>query len=117
MPDFSDFVRRAVLKRQPRHKAVCCCFVVTVEAIEVEEGKKPKPVLFLEGVDRGVVVNKTRYDAMSDITGSPDTGNWCGRQVLVKRGSTNYAGKKVACVELEAAPASTGAALDDAIPF
>jgi hypothetical protein len=116
MPDFSDSYGGRFLNASHVTKPFVAA-VVTVEAIEVEEGKKPKPVLFLEGVDRGVVLNKTRYDAMSDITGSPDTDDWCGRKVLVKRGSTNYAGKKVACVELEAAPASTGAALDDAIPF
>ena len=116
MPDFSDSYGGRFLNASHVTKPFVAA-VVTVEAIEVEEGKKPKPVLFLEGVDRGVVLNKTRYDAMSDITGSPDTDDWCGRKVPGEAGLHQLRRQESGLRGTEAAPASTGAALDDAIPF
>ena len=64
-----------------------------VEVLEVEEGKKPKPVLFLKHLERGIVLNATRYDAMAEIAGSRDTDDWTGYEVEVRKGKTNYAGK------------------------
>ena len=69
MPDYSDRYGGRFLNATHVIKPFVGV-VDRVEDLEVEEGKKPKPVLFLRDLERGIVLNATRYDAMADITGS-----------------------------------------------
>ena len=120
MPDFSDRYGGRFLNATHVPKPFVGV-VDRVEDLEIEEGKKPKPVLFLKNLERGIVLNATRYDAMAEIAGSRNTDDWIGYEVEVRKGKTNYAGKSTDCVELSAPPkkkkAATEAALDDKVTF
>ena len=120
MPDFSECYGGRFLNAAHVTKPFVDV-VDRVEVLEVEEGKKPKPVLFLKHLERGIVLNATRYDAMAEIAGSRNTDDWAGYEVEVRKGKTNYAGKPTGCVELAVPPkkkkAATEAALDDKVPF
>jgi hypothetical protein len=35
---------------------------------------------------------------------SPDTDNWLGLKIAVRRGTTNFGGKRVDCIEFAAPP-------------
>ena len=114
MPDYSDRYGGRFLNATHVIKPFVGV-VDRVEDLEVEEGKKPKPVLFLRDLERGIVLNATRYDAMADITGSRNTDDWTpGTRVEVFKGNTKFAGKPTDCVELRA---PTEDALNDATPF
>jgi hypothetical protein len=72
---------------------------VTVREFEEKDDIITKPVIrFDDG--RGVVLNQTRLRAMIGGFG-PNSANWLGREVIVRRGQTLYQGRSVAAVELE----------------
>ena len=50
-----------------------------IEGID-EEGKEQKPVLYFNGMDRGLVLNKTNATTISSAFGS-ETNNWTGKTV------------------------------------
>ena len=50
-----------------------------IEGID-EEGKEQKPVLYFNGMDRGLVLNKTNATMISGAFGS-ETDNWTGKTV------------------------------------
>jgi hypothetical protein len=65
-----------------------------------ERGRaKPKPIIYFEN-GRGLVLNPTRLTVMLDAYG-PDSNNWIGQTIRLRRGQTFYEGKPVACVEVE----------------
>jgi hypothetical protein len=49
---------------------------------------------------KGVVFNQTRLKACISAWG-PNTDNWIGKPLVIRRGETEYAGRKTACVEIE----------------
>lgn len=60
---------------------------VTIRAIEVEEitgqkGKEHKPVLYFEGKEKGMVLNRTNADMIADFLG-PDYTQWAGHAVTL----------------------------------
>lgn len=77
----------------------------TVERVDIEEmsDKKRKHVVYFKGQDRGVVLNKTRYSALAEIAGTNKPEKWKGTKVVLFAGKTNFGGKSVACIEIEAA--------------
>jgi hypothetical protein len=87
---------------------------------EMSNGERPKPVMYLEGIERGIVLNASRYDAMAALTGSRDTDDWQGTKVIVRKGTTRFAGKVVDCVELAPAQKNEPAEADSImseVPF
>jgi hypothetical protein len=114
MADYSDEYGGRFVKAEHLDKP----FVGVVERVEKVEVNKDdgtaKPVLYFDGRERGVVLNATRYNFMSELCKSRDTDNWIGTRVGVRRGKVNFAGKRVDCVELCQPMAEE---LNDAIPF
>jgi hypothetical protein len=86
-------------------------FVSTIKSIEDEnvgqgDAVEVKPVAhWVDAGRKPCVLNPTRCEALSDLTGSPDKDDWPGTRVLVRRGQTFYKGKKVGCIEFAAPPA------------
>ncbi|HUK07778.1 MAG TPA: hypothetical protein VLX09_07935 [Stellaceae bacterium] len=78
-----------------------------------------------------LALNKTNAKTIEAITGSEETNDWVGAQIVMFPTTTDYAGKRVACIRVRAPrttpPAATLAApkpagpppsdLDDEIPF
>jgi hypothetical protein len=55
-----------------------------------EDGRKP------------VVLNKTRCEAIEDITSTDDYQQWVGKRVHVAKGTTRFAGRRVDCIVFSA---------------
>jgi hypothetical protein len=73
--------------------------IVSVVLREFEDG--PKPVVYTDYQAKGVVLNPTRTKVLYAAFG-PESNNWLDRPIVVFRDETTYAGKKVACVAIEA---------------
>lgn len=86
---------------------------VTMDRVEVDEvgsDDKPekKPVLYFRGKDKGLILNRTNAQSISEIVGSDETDHWKGHQiVLYVDPSVMYAGRKVGGVRVTA-PAAGG---------
>lgn len=79
--------------------------ITDVDYDNVGTGEKPEQKLVAAFEDEGhkpIVLNKTRCEALEEITGSPDYTTWSGRRVNVSKGWTRFGGKKVACIVLSA---------------
>ena len=56
---------------------------VKMKTVNVEElGQDRKPVVYFEGKEKGVVLNKTNYLAIRDKYG-PETNNWLGKEIIL----------------------------------
>jgi hypothetical protein len=82
---------------------------VKIESAYVKEvfnpgtkGKDKKILLRLAGKQKVLSLNKTRAEAMIDITGTPDFEKWAGVEIVIKPGKQS--GKDT--VIIEAAPAA-----------
>jgi hypothetical protein len=81
-------------------------FIGTIQRVEVEElrgdeGKtRKRAVIYLEGREKGIVVNQLRSEIVSKLARSKETDNWPGVKIGVRRGRTHFQGKAVDCVEI-----------------
>ena len=82
---------------------------VVVEIVNVTEREFEgvnKVVLSTTGFNgRGLTLNQTRLDTLAEAFGD-DMDEWVGRKIVVKRGSAQFRGQKVAAIEVE--PVSSG---------
>jgi hypothetical protein len=67
--------------------------ISNVEDVEFED-VGCKPVLTLEGKDKGFVVNATNFDILADGLGN-NTNDWIGHAILLKGEKVLFKGKRV----------------------
>lgn len=66
---------------------------VTIDRVEVRElGDDHKPVLFFQGKDKGVVLNKTNATAIAAAYGD-ETEQWSGRPIILFSTKVSYQGR------------------------
>ena len=86
---------------------------VTIKKVEVEEigqDKDAKPVVYFDGVERALVLNKTNAFAIAEIHGDPTDG-WPGKAIELFSMMVPYQGQSVAAIRVRAV-----AEPDEAIP-
>lgn len=79
--------------------------VVTIDRIEVEpigRDKEMKPILYFQGKDKGLVLNKTNAKKIAELTGSKDTDDWAGCQIRIYATETEFGGETVECIRVKA---------------
>lgn len=97
----SKFLKAADL---PEDQAV----LVTIDHVTVEDPtgqndpEEHKPVVYFQGKQKGLVLNKTNSNTLAAIHG-PETDDWHGKQVLIYATETEYQGKRVACIRIKKA--------------
>lgn len=97
--EFSQFFKKEDL-RGPR-----VLTITNSERDEIGRGddRETKRVLYFEEDPRGVVLNKSRFTQLVEITGSADSDQWVGKKItLVVDPNVKYAGKKVGGLAFEA---------------
>jgi hypothetical protein len=72
---------------------------VTVE--EVGEKREKKPVITFDELDRALICNITNWNAIADITGEADSGNWPGCKIKLARMRVPFGGKSVDAIRVE----------------
>lgn len=105
---------------------------VTIEEIRIEEiNGDTKPVVYFEGFEQGLVLNKTNANTIAQVLGDDDTDNWVGGRVTLFVTQVDFQGKSTEAIRVKArAPkaatataAAPGAAPrrrnadDDPLPF
>lgn len=107
MPDYSSFFSKFFKADDfldgPR--------TVTIKRIEIEEvggkdgkPKERKPTLFFEEDDRGVTLNKDRFETCVELFGTKDSDKWIGKKIqLVRDPDIKYGNKKVGGIVFAAA--------------
>jgi hypothetical protein len=74
---------------------------VTIESVGQDTAAEDKWVMWFEELDKGLVVNITNAETVAAITGSEDSENWPGYQVVIYQDpNIRYGGKRVGGVRL-----------------
>jgi len=94
--------------------------VVTIDRVEREKvgrGQDTKPVLFFQGKDKGLVLNKTNANKIIELTGSAVTEEWTGFRVILFATTTEFAGDTVECIRIKAAKQGVNGAKPKPMPI
>jgi hypothetical protein len=91
---------------------------VTIEELREKNGTtKRKYVIWFEGVEKGLVINKTNAKKLADAYGK-QSAKWIGQLVLLYSEDTTFGkGVRVRPLRKPATLAAPDPDLDDAIPF
>ena len=81
---------------------------VTVTIKEVVEGKlvgeggkeSRKPIMYIEGKERGLGLCKTNCKTIAELYGTTDTREWRGKRVTLYPTKTMFGGKEVDCIRI-----------------
>jgi len=104
--------------------------LVTVDRVEIEpigRDKEMKPVIYFQGKEKGLVLNKTNAKKIAELVGSKDTDDWTGCQIRIYATETEFGGETVECIRVKPAggnaqppkrqPESTNIVDEDPVPF
>ena len=81
---------------------------MTITEVKLETvGDDRKLVVYFKGTDKGLVLNKTNANSISDILGSEDTDDWAGKRIMLITAKVEYQGKRVPAIRVEE-PVSSG---------
>jgi hypothetical protein len=86
--------------------------VVAIDRVEVEaigRNKDMKPVLYFQGKEKGVVLNKTNANKIAQLLGTKDTDEWHGQRVRLYATETEFGGETVECIRIKAAGTTAAA--------
>src|SRR3990167_5350243 len=74
---------------------------VTIERVEMEDvGGDHKPVVYFQGAERGLVLNKTNASIISDMYGS-ETNLWGGKRVVLYTARVEFQGRLVDAIRVQ----------------
>lgn len=116
----SDFLKAADLQGQNVK-------VIMGEVQMKEIGDDKKPVLYFQGKNKGLVLNKTNSKKIVEAYGD-DTDGWAGRELILFEAMVDFKGDTVAAIRVRVPQvkdqpsgpvrnAASRAELDDEIPF
>lgn len=80
--------------------------VVTMDRVEFEpvgNKREMKAVLYFQGKDKGLVLNKTNANKITEITGSALTEEWRGHRIRIYPTETSFQGDMVDCIRVKPA--------------
>lgn len=81
---------------------------VTMDHVKIEEvGDGPKPVLYFQGKEKGLVLNKTNSNNIAFIYG-PETDHWQGNPIQLFPTMVDFQGKSVEAIRVRGAPRQNG---------
>ena len=84
--------------------------VVTIDRVEFEavgRDKEMKPILYFQGKEKGLVLNKTNAKNVANLVGSFQTEDWTGFTVRLYATHVEFQGESVEAIRIKAAPAGS----------
>ena len=93
---YSAYLKAADL---PQGKRV----LVRIQHVQVEEigkNKDKKPVVYFEGKEKGLCLNKTNATAIKTIAGTPETESWVGLTVGLYATMVDFSGQQVPAIRV-----------------
>lgn len=92
----SNFLKAADLQERQ--------ITVTIDRVAMEDiGSDHKPVLYFQGKEKGLVLNKTNTTTIAAGYGD-DTDDWGGGEVIIYPSTTDFQGKVVDCIRVKLPP-------------
>lgn len=89
---------------------------VVMDRVEMEDiGGDHKPILYFQGKDKGLVLNKTNSNNIAAAYGD-DTDMWSGQEIILYPAMTDFQGKTVPCIRVRAPTAKDRAQAPRPVP-
>ena len=88
---------------------------VAVEEIKSMRGMDTKPVLYFQGKEKGLVLNKTNSNAIAKLYGE-ETDDWVGQPIEIFPTTVDFQGDMVEAIRVRAPRKKNGAATTTAAP-
>lgn len=79
--------------------------IVTIARVEHEtvgRDREMKAVIYFDGKEKGVVLNKTNAKKITELVGSPETDKWAGFRIRLFATTTEFGGETVECIRVKA---------------
>jgi len=85
--------------------------IVTIDKIVMQPvgDDETKPVCYFVGRTKGLILNRTNWSTLEEITGFDDSDQWPGTRILLKTVKVEFQGKRVPGIRLDAAPQASQA--------
>lgn len=83
--------------------------IVTIDRVEHEavgREREMKAVLYFQGKEKGVVLNKTNARKITELAGTPETEEWVGFKIRLFATTTEFGGETVECIRVKAVGAN-----------
>lgn len=90
------------------HRPTVVISEVAIEEVGIENDKSEKPVVYFEGKDKGLVLNKTNANTIAGMYGS-DTDAWKGQSVTLCTAEVPYKGKMTLSIRVSSIKPLKGA--------
>lgn len=74
-----------------------------VEMESINENEHPKPVLYFQGAEKGMVLNQTNGMMIASLYGD-DTNNWPGQKIELYTAIVQFQGQSVPAIRVMAPP-------------
>lgn len=103
MPNVNDYFPSNYLKASDLQGRE---LVVTIERVEFEavgRDREMKAVVYFQGKQKGVVLNKTNAKKIIEISGSALTEEWPGTPIKIYPTETEFGGETVDCIRIKSA--------------
>ncbi len=69
---------------------------ISISHVAIEDiGDDHKPVLYFIGKEKGMVLNKTNANMITEITGTDETDHWKGKAIVLYVAKVDFQGKRV----------------------
>ena len=82
------------------------CDRVCLETVQSDSGRSDElPVLYFQGMGKGLVLNKTNANVIASLYGN-ETERWQGQPITLYATETEFAGRVVPCVRVRSVPPS-----------
>lgn len=79
--------------------------VVTISDVRVEKvGDDEKPIVYFEGKEKGLVLNKTNAATIAELADSSETDDWNGVRIRLYATKVDFQGRRVLAIRVEEAP-------------
>ena len=87
---------------QGRRVVVTIARVAAENVAAKDSPPEMKPVLYLEGKEKSLVLNRTNAGRIAEVVGSRRLSDWVGQRILLYPTTTDYNGKRVDCIRVDA---------------
>jgi hypothetical protein len=106
----SEFLKASDLDDSP-----VAATIKGIKMAEVGRDKDKKPIVYFEGKEKGLVLNKTNGKTIAKIANSEETDDWTGVKIILYPTETEFGGEMVDCIRVRA-PKPAGSPLRKPAP-
>jgi len=80
---------------------------VAIDSVVIENiGDEDKPIVYFQGKEKGLVLNKTNANMITEIAKSSETDAWVGVRVTLYSTRVDFQGRRVDAIRVDYPPAA-----------